>query len=144
MVYTVYCIYRRSDVSTPLCIFQPVILSIAGSGNTMTRLLLDDVLAPYKSGSFYHDRTLFQDLPGEYSCRHSSYPLHQHSSGQQQQGILSPIILLPIIQTIFTNTRHMRDTLVAFSRASQAVSSDDVSLAVPHTQASATAREWTA
>ena len=43
---------------------QPVLLSIPGSGNTMTRLLLDGVLAPYKSGSVFHDGSLVNSLPG--------------------------------------------------------------------------------
>ena len=117
-----------------------MLLSVPGSGNTMVRLLLDGVLAPYTTGSCFKDQELIKDLPGEYSCRRSNHPLHQHSSGQQQQRIWSP--MLPM-QTIFTNTRHMRDTLAAFSLASQAVS-DDVSLPCQqllHAQASASARE---
>ena len=44
---------------------QPVLLSVPGSGNTMTRLLLDGVLAPYLAGSCFRDPKLFHDLPGE-------------------------------------------------------------------------------
>jgi len=43
----------------------PVLYSIPGSGNTMTRLLIDGVLEPYHSGAVYRDGRLFKSLPGE-------------------------------------------------------------------------------
>ena len=43
---------------------QPVLYTIPGSGNTMTRLLIDAVLTGYHSTSVYGDHSLASSLPG--------------------------------------------------------------------------------
>lgn len=65
---------KRNETSSPSLLY-----SFPGSGNTWTRLLIDYSTGVY-SGSMYHDRALFDILPGERHCNHkvSTIKAHPH------------------------------------------------------------------
>ena len=62
-------------------------LNAPGAGNTMTRLLIDSVLAGYHSGSVYHDPSLFNKLPGRWGD-------HDHGGVQGRQCMPMPLTCL--------------------------------------------------
>ena len=60
----------------------PIFYSFPGSGNTWGRLLIEFATGIY-SGSIYNDKSLFDIMPGEYTCswRVSVIKVHPHTHG---------------------------------------------------------------